>query len=66
MKKIEDLKLLYDKVMVFLTNTEYGEYLAMKELFGELVATRVAMRGEMRVPPFINNQQKMEAEEGDL
>jgi hypothetical protein len=58
MKSLAELKPLYDKVMEFLTKTEHGEYLAMRELFGEEVAIRVAMKGEMKVPVFVTNQQK--------
>jgi hypothetical protein len=37
----------------------------MKTLFGEQVATRVAMRGQMKVPPFVTSQQKASAQEAD-
>ena len=40
------------------TETEHGEYLAMKELFGGTVALRVAMKGDMKVPGFVTTQQK--------
>lgn len=65
MKSLADLEPLYQKVMGFLKKTEYGEYLAMKTLFGEQVATRVAMRGQMKVPPFVTSQQKASAQEAD-
>ena len=60
MKSLAELKPLYDKVMGFLRHqhTEHGEYLAMKELFGNEVALRVAMKGDMKVPGFVTTQQK--------
>ena len=60
MRSLADLKPLYDKVMSLLRHeqTEHGEYLAMKELFGEEVALRAAMKGDMKVPGFVTNQQK--------
>ena len=60
MKTLAELKPLYDKVMCFLKTTKHGEYLAMRELFGEVVALRVAMRGEMKVPSFVTSEQKRE------
>jgi hypothetical protein len=58
MKSLSELKPLYDKVMGFLLNSEYGEYLAMKEIFGEAMAIRVAMKGDMKLPAFVTSEQK--------
>ena len=66
MKSLAELKPLYDKIMGFLKKTEHGEYLAMKELFGEEVAIRVAMKGEMKVPAFVTNHQKSAVQEADF
>jgi hypothetical protein len=65
MKTLQQLKPLYDKVMVFLQKTEHGEYLAFRELFGEEVAIRVAMKGEMKLPAFVTNAQKSALQEPD-
>ena len=46
------IKPLYDKVMGHLTERRpYGEYLAMREIFGDQVAMEVARRGEIMAPP---------------
>lgn len=46
------LKPLYDKVMGFLVERPpFGEYFAMQEIFGQDVANRVAMGGEIMPPP---------------
>jgi hypothetical protein len=58
MKSLSELKPLYDKVMGFLRGQEYGEYLAMKEIFGETTAIRVGMKGEMKLPSFVTSEQK--------
>lgn len=65
MKSLAELKPLYEKVMRFLLQTEYGEYLAMKEIFGEDVAIRVAMNGEMKVPAFITRERQQAIRNGE-
>ena len=57
-KKKSQLKPLYEKVLRFLKGTDHGEYLAMKEIFGEEVSIRTALKGEMKVPGFVTNEQK--------
>ena len=59
MKSLAELKPLYEKVKKYLLGTEYGEFLAMKEIFGEDVAIRVAMNGEMKVPGFITRERQV-------
>jgi hypothetical protein len=47
-----EVKPLYDKVMGFLlTHRPYGEYLAIREIFGQDIATFVAKRGDVIPPP---------------
>jgi len=65
MKSLAELKPLYEKVMEYLLRTEYGEFLVMKEIFGEDVAIRVAMNGEMKVPAFITRERLGEIQNGE-
>jgi hypothetical protein len=58
MRTLAELKPLYEKVMGFLKTTKHGEFLAMRELFGEVAAVRVAMKGDMKVPGYITSAQK--------
>jgi hypothetical protein len=47
-----EMKPLYDKVMAFLLNQRpYGEFFAIRELFGEDMAKMVAKRGDIIPPP---------------
>jgi hypothetical protein len=63
MKSLAELRPLYDRVIGFLTGNDHGEYLAMKEIFGEEVAIRTAVRGEMKLPAFISNEQRRAIQE---
>jgi hypothetical protein len=65
MKSLAELKPLYEKVLQYLLGTEYGEFLAMKEIFGEDVAIRVAMNGEMKVPAFITRERQHGIQNGE-
>jgi hypothetical protein len=65
MKSLVELKPLYEKVSQYLSGTEYGEFLAMKEIFGEDVAIRVAMNGEMKVPAFITRERQHAIHNGE-
>jgi len=48
----KEMKPLYDKVMGFLVNQRpYGEFFAIREIFGEEMAKMVAKRGEVIAPP---------------
>jgi hypothetical protein len=58
MKSLAELKPMYETIMEFLKNTEYGEFLALKELFGEDVAIWVAMNGGIKVPAFISKKRQ--------
>ena len=65
MKSLAELKPLYDKILEFLMHTEFGEFLAMKEFFGEDVAIRVALKGEMKVPGFVTRAKRKAVENGE-
>ena len=65
MKSLAELKPLYEKILQLLLEKEFGEFLAMKELFGEDVAIRVAMKGEMKVPPFVTRERQRAVENGE-
>jgi len=65
MKSLAELKPLYEKVLQYLLRTEYGEFLAMKEIFGEDIAIRVAMNGEMKVPGFITRERQHAIQNGE-
>ncbi|KIL64797.1 hypothetical protein M378DRAFT_178583 [Amanita muscaria Koide BX008] len=58
-KTMAELKPLYEKVIGYLTSPteQFGEYLAMSTVFGEKVAIRAAMRGEMKMPDFITHKE---------
>lgn len=46
------VKPLYDKVMTHLTERHpYGEYFAMREIFGDRLTMEVVKRGEIMAPP---------------
>lgn len=60
MKSLDELRPLYDKVMVLLKSGKHGEYLAVKEVVGEQIAIRAAMNGEMEMPLFVTAEQKKE------
>jgi hypothetical protein len=46
------VKSLYDRVMGHLTQRRpYGEYFAMREIFGDQVAMEVVRHGEIMAPP---------------
>jgi hypothetical protein len=60
MKPLDELHPLYEKVMKLFKTGKHGEYQAVKEVFGEQVAIRVAMNGDMDMPPFVTAEQKNE------
>jgi hypothetical protein len=60
MKTLEELRPLYQRVLTLLKTAKHGEYLAFAEVFGEEVAIRVALNGEMDMPPFVTAEQKKE------
>jgi hypothetical protein len=63
MKTRADLWPLYTKIMGYLKKTEFGEYLAMKEIFGEKVVIRAGLRGELQLPGFVTHEQRRAAQE---
>ncbi|KIL55667.1 hypothetical protein M378DRAFT_17747 [Amanita muscaria Koide BX008] len=56
MKTMGELKPLYDQIMGYLKSGEHGVFLALKALFGEMVAIRIAMQGEINMPDFVANK----------
>ena len=58
MKSLDELKPIYQKVMGHLKTGKHGEYLAFREVFGEEVAIRVGLDGEMELPAFVTAEQK--------
>jgi len=60
MKTLEELQPLYKKVIGLLKTAKHGEFLAFREVFGEHVAIRVALNGEMDMPAFVTAEQKQE------
>jgi hypothetical protein len=60
MKTLDELRPLYQKVLGLLKTAKFGEYLAFQAVFGDEVAIRVALNGEMDLPPFVTAEQKKE------
>ena len=58
MKSIAEIKPLYERIMEYLKKRDFGEYLAMRELFGEEVAIRAGLRGQVKLPGFVSNEQR--------
>src|ERR1700733_9103781 len=57
-KPLDELHPISEKIMGLLKTTKHGEYLAFQEVFGEEVAIRAALNGEMDMPPFVTAEQK--------
>lgn len=49
-KSLPELKELYTRLLVMFDTQPHGEYLAIQEIFGVAVATRLARDGEVITP----------------
>jgi hypothetical protein len=50
---MRELKSLYERVMGYLQEKQYGEYFAIREIFGKDVADRLAKAGDVVGPAVI-------------